>query len=191
MQAQLGATLRDWLGDAPASRSAVRRALGGSVKVAEQDASPQPPATIDETLVVHQPAQALYAFWRDVENLPTLFRLIDDVDAEDFLRSRWVLRSPSGETVACDVEIFDEREDEWLAFRSTGGEIAISGRVLFEALTPLRTALHVTIHVSPADADQVAQPHELLVDDFAEQMRADLRAFKRAMETGGLLPVSA
>lgn len=187
-QGQLRHGLSDWLGTANESRTTIRRAYGDLAPVAgATEAEPTPP-TIDENIIVQQPAHTLFAFWRDVENLPTLLRLLDDVEATDFRHSHWVAHSPTRGAVAWDVEIFEERDDEWIAWRSTAGDLAMTGRVLFDSLTPLRTAMHVMLDFSRADAEQADEPKALFGEDFAQHMVADLRAFKRAMETGGLLP---
>ncbi|HSG38940.1 MAG TPA: SRPBCC family protein, partial [Thermoanaerobaculia bacterium] len=90
-------------------------------------------APIETALTINKPKSELYAFWRRFENLPQFMRHVEEVTDLGEGRSHWVGKSPLGFKVEWDAEIVDEREGEFISWRSLpGSEIHNTGTVRFE-----------------------------------------------------------
>src|SRR5688572_21898248 len=75
-------------------RCAVNRAIGRNSALPEQTASPVASVgrgqgiKIDQALLIDRPADELYAFWRNFENLPRFMEHLESVTVLTFQRSR-------------------------------------------------------------------------------------------------------
>jgi uncharacterized membrane protein len=65
--------------------------------------------------------QELFAYWRKLENLPRIFRHLEQVTERDARRSHWVAKAPSAPRSAWDAEIINEVPGELIAWRSVAG----------------------------------------------------------------------
>src|SRR5690349_16135008 len=72
------------------------------------------------TTTIRKPASEVYAFWRDLENLPTFMAHVEQVRATGDRTSHWVAGAPFGKNVGWDAEIIEEVPGEKIAWRSTG-----------------------------------------------------------------------
>src|SRR4030095_4904009 len=72
------------------------------------------------TTTIRKPAAEVYAFWRDLENLPTFMAHLEQVRATGDRTSHWTAAAPFGTDVEWDAEIIDEKPTEKIAWRSTG-----------------------------------------------------------------------
>ncbi len=141
---------------------------------------------VEKTITINRSPEDLYTYWRDVENLPKVMRHLQSVDAQDKQRSHWVAKGPMGITVEWDAEIFNERENEMIAWRSLpGSQIDTAGSVHFNKLPHDRgTEVRVSIKYNPPGGkigDRIAW---LLGSDLEQEIHTDLKNFKAAMEAG-------
>lgn len=143
---------------------------------------------VEKSVLVNRPASELYAFWRDVENLPKVMSHVNSVEAVDRVRSHWSATGILGKAMEWDAEIFNDKENELIAWRSLpGGDIDTAGSVRFTKL-PEGGGTEVSVELKyDAPLGKVgawvatfagANPDKL-VDE-------DLRRFKAIMEAGGV-----
>ncbi|MEU8244073.1 SRPBCC family protein [Actinoplanes missouriensis] len=138
------------------------------------------------TTTIRRPAAQVYAFWRELENLPTFMAHLEQVRTTGDRTSHWVADAPFGKTVAWDAEITEEAPGEKVAWRSVGNaDVPNTGSVRFSpAPDGVSTEVHVTLTYDiPGGAIGKAvakyfgeEPHQQLDDD--------LRRLKQVLETG-------
>jgi uncharacterized membrane protein len=138
---------------------------------------------VRESVVIGQPADRLYEFWRNVENLPRVMRHLQSVSLTGGNRSHWVAAGPAGMTIEWDSEIIVNRPDEELAWQSIPGSgVYNAGSVQFEPVD--RNSTQVTVHMAyrpPAGPVGVAIA-SLFGREPQQEIEADLRGFKQVME---------
>ena len=99
------------------------------------------------TTTIRQPTSEVYAFWRDLENLPTFMAHLEQVRATGDRTSHWIAGAPFGKNVTWDAEIIDEVPGEKIAWRSTGNaDVSNTGTIRFEpAPDGTSTEVHVLL----------------------------------------------
>lgn len=142
---------------------------------------------VEERIVVNRPADELYRYWRDFENLPDIMHHLESVTATGGQRSHWVARGPAGTRFEWDAEVHNEKENELIAWRSLDGEVNHAGSVHF---TPVRggTEVLVELRYEPPAGPVGAAIARLFGEEPGQQVREDLRRFKQAMESGAAAP---
>jgi uncharacterized membrane protein len=162
-----------WPGSQPASRQALDTA-------AEAEAETKP--SIHTALTIDKPRAELYAFWRRLENLPRFMKNLTEVTDLGNGRSHWVGKSALGLKAQWDAEIVEEREGQFLSWRSLPGSmISNAGTVSFEESPNGRgTIVRVTMDVGTG----LGKVASKLGGANQQEVREDLRRFKELMETG-------
>jgi uncharacterized membrane protein len=141
---------------------------------------------VEHTVSILRPQEELFRFWRNFDNLPRFMRYLESVRSTGGNRSHWVAREPMNVRVEWDAEITAERPNELIAWRSLPGSVVhTEGSVRFTPEPANRgTRVHVTMRYSPP-ARKVAAAVAWLFGRWGEQeVREDLRRFKRLIETG-------
>jgi len=141
---------------------------------------------IGRTVTINAPRQALYAFWRDLRNLPLFMENIESVQVFDERRSHWIVNGPAGSTVEWDSVITEDIPGEVLAWSSTDkAEVPNSGRIEFRDTRNGR-GTQVTVHLvyDPPVGKLGKAVAKLFGREPNIQARQDLRRFKQLMETG-------
>ncbi|WP_030491263.1 SRPBCC family protein [Micromonospora chokoriensis] len=138
------------------------------------------------TTTIRKPPPKVYAFWRDLGNLPTFMAHLEEIRTTGDRTSHWSATAPFGKNVEWDAEIVDEAPGETIAWRSTGkADVPNAGTVRFvPAPDGVSTEVHVVLSYDiPGGAIGKAvaryfgeEPHQQLDDD--------LRRLKQVMETG-------
>jgi uncharacterized membrane protein len=141
---------------------------------------------VQRTLTIHRTAEDLFAYWRDLKNLPRVMRHLKSVDIVDEHRSRWTASGPLGVSVHWEAEIFNEREPELIAWRSLpGAPLETAGSVRFSPQPHDRgTAVTVSMKYNPPAGKVGATIASLLGSDVEQELDEDLRRFKSMMEAG-------
>ena len=141
---------------------------------------------VARSVTVNRPIAELYAYWRDLRNLPRIMDHLESVTLDDDRRSHWVAKAPLGTKVEWDAEIAEDRTNELISWRSiAGAEIPNRGSVRFDA-APVGRGSEVTVTLAydpPAGAVGTAVA-KLLGEEPDQQVREDLRRFKAVMEAG-------
>ena len=141
------------------------------------------PVHIAETISVAATPEALYAFWRDLTNLPRVMPHVKSVRVIDGQRSHWTAEGPDGE-IEWDSEIIDERPNHCLAWRSLeASEVSNAGSVRFDPDENGNGTLVTVELLYDPPAGTIGGSLAKLLGKNA-QIRADLAAFKRLIESG-------
>jgi uncharacterized membrane protein len=142
-------------------------------------------ALVGRTVTINRPRAELYAYWRDLANLPTFMDNVERIDVIDAKRSHWVVKAPAGRTVEWDARITEEREGELIAWASEeGADVPNSGRIDFRDAGDRGTIVTATIAYDPPGGAIGQLVAKLFQREPAIQARRDLRRFKQLMETG-------
>jgi|tagenome__1003787_1003787.scaffolds.fasta_scaffold20530939_2 uncharacterized membrane protein len=139
---------------------------------------------VEKSVVVNRPAQELYHFWRDFENLPRFMDHLESVTVLDENRSHWVAKAPAGTKVEWDATIHNEIENELIAWRSLPhADVNNAGSVHF---TPIgsgeATEVRVVLSYEPPAGKLGAAVAKLFGEEPSAQVEDDLRRFKQVME---------
>ena len=160
-----------WSGSQPDDREAFET-------VAEAESTP----SIHTAFTIDKPRAELYAFWRRLENLPRFMKNLIEVTDLGNGRSLWVGKSALGLKAQWDAEIVEEREGQFLSWRSLPGSmISNAGTVSFEDSPNGRgTIVRVTMEVGTG----LGKVASKLGGATQQEVREDLRRLKELMETG-------
>ncbi|HEX5575893.1 MAG TPA: SRPBCC family protein [Gemmatimonadales bacterium] len=174
---------------AVSGRCAVNRALGrNSAQKGQASRVASVPRgegiKVEKSVVVNRPAQELYRFWRNFENLPRFMDHLESVTVLDENRSHWVAKAPAGTKVEWDATIHNEIENQLIAWRSLpGADVDNAGSVHF---TPsaggAATEVRVVLSYDPPAGKLGAAVARLFGQEPSKQVEDDLRRFKQVME---------
>src|SRR6266498_5247929 len=144
---------------------------------------------VERAVTVNRPRDELFRIWRNFENLPRFMTHLQRVAVDelgDDKRSHWVAKAPLGREIEWDSEITEERENEYLAWRSLPGSIVENmGSVEFSDAPGGRgTIVKVSMQYHPPAGSMGAAVAKLFGEEPDQQVREDLRHFKQIMETG-------
>ncbi|WP_164100667.1 SRPBCC family protein [Candidatus Laterigemmans baculatus] len=139
---------------------------------------------VEEEIKIRRAPEQVFAFWRDVENLPQFMRHLKSVDAIDSRRSHWVAEGPLGVQVQWDAEIFNERSGEMIAWRSLpGGDVQTAGSVHFESSGPDgATIVRVSMKYNPPAGKAGEAVASWLGSGLEQQVCEDLEKLKQVLE---------
>lgn len=140
---------------------------------------------VNKSIIVNAPAEEVYSYWRDFENLPRFMHYLESVTVTGEGRSHWVAKAPGG-SVEWDAEVTEDRSNELIAWRSLeGSEVETTGSVRFEPAVGGRgTVIHVKLDYNPPGGVVGALVAKLFGEDPGAQMQIDLRRFKQVIELG-------
>jgi uncharacterized membrane protein len=144
---------------------------------------------IRSSMTINKPREEVYAFWRQLGNLPLFMRHLEQVDERDSIHSRWIARGPGGVgTVEWEAEIVKEEPGSLLGWRSiTGSQVATAGRVTFEDAANGGTAMKIMITYRPPAGYVGTSLAWLLNSAFERIVQEDIQRFKHFMETGAVV----
>ena len=143
------------------------------------------PVEVHQSITINRPAEELYRFWRDPQNLPRIMSHLESVRAEGNGRSHWKAKAPAGTSVEWDAEITDDRPNELIAWRSVGGDVQNEGSVRFVPAPGGRgTEVHVQMRYNPPGGVVGHLVAKLFGASPDQQAHDDLLHFKQFMETG-------
>jgi uncharacterized membrane protein len=141
---------------------------------------------LDQSVLVNAPADRLFRFWRNLENLPRIMSNVDSVRAEGPTRSHWVVRGPAGKSLEWDAEIINEVPNEIIAWRSVGHpDVEHAGSVRFEpAGEGHATIVRVSLQYDPPAGILGHAVASTWGGDAGKRIDEDLTNFKQAVESG-------
>jgi uncharacterized membrane protein len=144
---------------------------------------------VTKCITVNRPAEELYAFWRNFENLPQFMYHLEEVQVHDDQRSRWAAAAPAGMRVEWEAEITDDRPNELIAWQSLrDADVHNSGSVRFQPAPGGRgTEVCVEIEYRPPGGTIGRAIARLFGEEPGQQVAGDLKRFKQVMETGEVL----
>lgn len=157
-----------------------------SARLGRNSATPRRGVLVERSMTIGRPAEELYRFWRQLENLPRFMKHLQAVKTTSPTRSHWVAKAPAGASVEWDAELIDDIPGELLVWRSLpGSDIENEGAVRFVRAPGDRgTEVHVVLRYDPPAGQVGAAIARLLGEEPHGQIEDDLRRFKQVMETG-------
>ena len=148
---------------------------------------------VRKSITVNRPADEVYGFWRNFENLPRFMDHLQSVQVTGDGRSHWKAKAPAGTSVAWDAETIEDRPNELIAWRSVAGaDVPNAGGVRFVPAPGGRgTEVHVDLRYEPP-AGKVGQlVAKLFGEEPSQQVAGDLRRFKQVLEIGEVVQSDA
>jgi uncharacterized membrane protein len=148
---------------------------------------------VEQSIEINKSPAEVFSFWRRFENLPRFMNHLESVTTTPDGRSHWVARAPAGTTVEWDAEVYNEKENELIAWRSLdGADVDNAGSVRFEpAAGGQGTTVRVTLRYDPPGGALGAAVARLFGENPEQQIEEDLGRFKQVMETGGTTTATA
>jgi uncharacterized membrane protein len=138
---------------------------------------------VEDSILIHKPAEQLYRFWRSLENLPRFMSQHVAVDT----RSHWTVQSLSGATFEWDAEIINDIPNELIAWRSlAGADLDHAGSVHFERVPDGSdaTKVKVVLEYRPPAGKLGFGIAKLFGQEPGQVITKDLRRLKQLMEPG-------
>ncbi len=144
---------------------------------------------LTRSITVKRPRQEVFAFWRDLGNLPRFMHHLLRVEAAGGRASHWVARGPAGSEIEWNAEIVDEEPNEFISWRTVeGSEIQHTGSVRFtDAPADRGTEVEVDLAYGAPGGKVGTIVAKVLGEEPQQQITDDLRRFKQVMETGEVL----
>jgi uncharacterized membrane protein len=141
---------------------------------------------VERTVTVDRPAEELYRFWRNLENLPSIMDHLKSVKAIDARHSEWVARGPLHTNFKWKSELTEDVPNERLGWQSLeGSEVSNEGTVEFRERPEGRgTEVKVRLRYNPPGGKLGAMFATIFKSEPSQEVREGLRRFKQVMETG-------
>lgn len=154
---------------------------------------------ISEHITVNVPREKVYAFWRDLSNLPKFMSHLKQVTELDANKSIWAANIP-GNLVDLEwqAEITHEEQGRYIGWQSTAEAIVQNaGKVTFsDALNHIHTEIHVEISYFPPAGSVGRGLASLFNGIFEKMILSDIQQFRDYVEQAdfrayvGLEPVT-
>jgi uncharacterized membrane protein len=140
---------------------------------------------ITESITVNAPREKVYAFWRELSNLPKFMKHLKTVYEISGTESHWVANTP-GNLFELDwnAEITREDEGSYLGWQSIeDSSIENAGKVEFkDTLNGTGTEIHVEIDYFPPAGSVGRGIVSLFNGVFEKMIREDIKNFKEYAE---------
>jgi uncharacterized membrane protein len=146
---------------------------------------------IETSIAIDKSPEELYAFWRDFQNLPLFMTNLESVIRVDERRSHWVVKGIGNAKVEWDAEIYNEKVDELIAWRSLeNADVVNAGSVRFQK-GPMGhgSYVRVAMNYNPPAGKLGATMAHLLGGEPAQLIKEDLRRLKQIMEAGEIATI--
>lgn len=206
----IGATLvgyglrrRDWLGvlSVVGGAALIYRGATGYCKVSEAlGRAPRAGSAGDETkdalagprgvnvceaVTIQRTADELYREWRDLEALPEKMKHLQSVQELSDGTSHWSAQGPAGKVFEWDAEILQDIPGKLISWRSLpGADVVSAGSVNFDVTPHHGTRVTVRLQYDPPGGKLGAYVAWLMRQEPSQQIREDLRDWKRRLEAG-------
>lgn len=135
--------------------------------------------------IINKPLSEVYAFWRDLENLPKFMNHLESVKTINSTTSEWVAKGPAGiGRLTWKAEIVKDEKEKLLSWKSLpDASIENVGKVVFKQKGN-KTELDITIsyHAPLGIAGESAA--KLLNPYFEKIVRDDVQNLKSYLESG-------
>jgi uncharacterized membrane protein len=166
-------------------------AAAKAIKVATEDTEVAREVHVETSIAIDRSPAELYLFWRQFMNLPLFMRNLESVSDLGSGRTHWVARGPDGSLIEWDAEIYNEKANELIAWRSLeNAEIVNAGSVRFQAAPQGHgTYVRIALNYNPPAGKLGATIAQLLGADPAQLIKEDLRRLKQMIEAGEIATI--
>jgi uncharacterized membrane protein len=146
---------------------------------------------VAKAVTINRSPQELFYYLRNVENLPRFSRYLHSVQTLDERQSHWVVKGPAGVVIEWDAEVFNEKENELIAWRSLpNSDVTNAGSIHLEAGPEKRgTVLKVVLNYNPPAGRLSVPVAKLLGLEPGQMIEEDLRRLKQLMEAGEIATI--
>ena len=141
---------------------------------------------IETSVAINKSPEDLYTFWRDFKNLPLFMKSLESVTELDGHKSHWIAKGIGNARVEWDAEIYNQIENELIAWRSLeNADVVNAGSVRFQK-GPMGhgSYVRVAMNYNPPAGKLGATVAQLLGAEPAQLIKQDLRHLKQIMEAG-------
>jgi uncharacterized membrane protein len=143
---------------------------------------------VEKSIVINRPVEELYAFWREFENLPRFMDHLEAVNSVGFNRWHWVAKGPVGTRPEWDAEIYNEKPNELIAWRSLDGNVTNAGSVRFDPATgEPGTQVRVVLNYNAPGGKVSALLAKVFGHEPGQMIEGDLRRLKQMFERGEIV----
>lgn len=137
---------------------------------------------IRESITINAPAEEIYRFWRQLDQLPEVMPHLAKVEQLDTKRSRWTAKAFDQVPITWEAEIINEQPFETIAWQTLPGQsIQTAGSVTFKP-APGGTEVRVHLQYNAPGGKAASWLASLAGQDPAKYTREALRALKRRLE---------
>ncbi len=153
-------------------------------RVAQARARSEKGIRVSKTFTVNCEPDEVYAFWRQLDNLPRFMRHLESVSV-DGGRSHWTALGPAGLRVQWDAETTEDSPKR-IAWRSLpGAPVPNSGVVRFDRAPGARgTELRVELRYEPPGGKAAALLARLFGREPEQEVDDAVRRVKQLLEAG-------
>ena len=146
---------------------------------------------LETSIAIDKTPEELYAFWHDFKNLPLFMKNLDSVTVLDESTSHWVAKGIGGAKFEWDAEIYNEKDNELIAWRSLeNADVVNAGSVRFETAPNGRgTYVRVAVNYNPPAGKLGATLAQILGAEPKQLIKEDLRRLKQIMEAGEIATI--
>ncbi|BAZ53589.1 cyclase/dehydrase [Nostoc sp. NIES-4103] len=157
-----------------------------TIQQAQEAIGMNKPIKVEKTVTINKPADELYRFWHNFENLPQFMKHLKFVKVYNEKRSHWIANAPLGNSVEWDADILEDRENEFISWASVeGADVDNSGFVRFQKAPGDRgTEVKVVLEYNIPGGALAAAIAKVFGEEPEQQIGDDLRRFKMLMEAG-------
>lgn len=141
---------------------------------------------LEKSVTINRSPEELYAFWRQLENLPRFMSHLQSVTQSSDGVSHWVMRTSHDRMLAWDAQLIEDKPGQMLSWQSLeGADVDNAGSVWFTPATGGRgTVVKVSMKYSPPGGKLGAMLAKLTGDDAEKALAEDLFRLKSLLETG-------
>jgi uncharacterized membrane protein len=139
---------------------------------------------IRTNITINKPISEVYAFWRNLENLPKFMNHLESVKTISSTQSEWTVKGPAGiGSLRWKSKIIKEQKEKMLGWQSTDdAPIKNFGKVVFKA-SGNSTEVDVTISYRAPLGIAGEGAAKLLNPLFERIVLDDIKGFKTYLET--------
>lgn len=136
------------------------------------------------SLLVNKPKYEVYAYWRQLENLPLFLKHLESVQQLNEQHSLWKIKGPASiGTVEWESTIIKDEPGSLLSWSSVpGASLENTGKISFEDAGEQQTQLDITISYRPPLGELGAGVARLFTPWFETIIEKDLHSFKAYIE---------
>jgi uncharacterized membrane protein len=137
--------------------------------------------TVSHYQEVNVPAEAAYAWWRGLTDLPHVMPDVEEVSSVTPDLTHWKVRGPLGKSVEWDARIIEDVPNTKIAWATEGdGEVSSSGAVRFDDHGET-TGVEVSMEYDPP-AGAVGEAVAKIFSDPQDKVERAVIAFKETIE---------
>jgi uncharacterized protein YndB with AHSA1/START domain len=139
---------------------------------------------VHKRITVERPRPQVYAFWRNLTQLPQFMDHLASVQGDTEGVTHWRAKGPGG-SVEWDAELVEDKPNELISWRSLeGSDVRNSGAVRFFDAGSSATEVAVDISYDPPMGRLGNLVASILGESPEQEIGSDLKRFKEIMESG-------